>query len=178
MTRLVFATVFTCALAACSGSDKPAAPITPTQPATSSSAGSVATAVNPARPSEIPSALKDTQDCSVDLVNDAVAVDVMPVADKSKVHLSGWAADAKKGSLPKSAFLEIAGGKQAYAPVVLGQTRADVATHFSKPALGNAGWKAVLDLSSLPAGNYSLRVIQLGDTASTICETHKAVKLN
>jgi hypothetical protein len=112
------------------------------------------------------------------MVNDAVAVGVMPVADKLKVRLSGWAADAKQGTLPKSAFLEIAGGKQAYAPIVLGQARADVATHFSKPVLGNAGWKAVLDLSSLPVGNYSLRVIQLGDAGNTICDTHKAVKLN
>ena len=135
-------------------------------------------AVSTVRPANIPEQLTITQDCSVDLVNDAVATEVVAVADKTKVRLSGWAADATSGSLPKAVFLEIGGVKKVYVSVALGVARPDVATHFNKPALASAGWQAGLDMSTLPAGNYELRVIQLGEAASTICDARKALTLN
>lgn len=169
MTRILASALLACALAACS--DKPAAPAAPVP------AANGATPVSAVRPAQIPEPLTITQDCSVDTVNDAVATEVTPVADKTKVRLSGWGADAAAGTLPKAAYLEIGGAKKVYAPIGLGVARPDVATHFGKPALGNAGWQATVDLSSLPAGNHELRIIQLGDAANTICDARKAVTL-
>ncbi len=75
-------------------------------------------------------------------------------------------------------FLEIGGAKKVYAQASLGVPRPDVATHFGKPALANAGWQANLDMGALPAGNYELRIIQLNDATNTICDTRKALTLN
>ena len=170
MTRIFVATLMVCALAACS--EKQTASVPP-DPAANS-----ATPLGAVRPANIPERLTNTQDCSVDLVNDAMATKVMPVANKNKVRLSGWAADSVAGTLPKEAYLEIGGAKKAYAQVVLGVARPDVAAHFGKPALANPGWQVTVDMTTLQAGNYELRIIQLGDAANTICDTRKSVSLN
>lgn len=170
MNRILFATVLASLLAACS--DKPV-PVVATPPSVLGSG-----AVSATRPATIPEPLAITQDCSVDLVNDAIATELTPVADKTKVRLSGWAADPVVGTLPKVVFLEIGGANKVYMQVALGLARPDVATHFSKPELANAGWQATLDMSALKPGNYELRIIQLGTVANTICDARKSLTLN
>ncbi|OYT91787.1 MAG: hypothetical protein CFE43_11855 [Burkholderiales bacterium PBB3] len=169
MNRILCAAVLASLLAACS--DKPA-PAAATPPAVLGVGPVVAT-----RPAAIPESLAITQDCSVDLVNDAIATEVMPVANKTQVRLSGWAADPVAGTLPKAVYLEIGGANKVYAQVALGVARPDVATHFSKPALATAGWQATLDMSAVKAGNYELRIIQLGTMTNTICDARKALTL-
>lgn len=170
MTRIIATAMLACVLAACS--EKPAAPVAPV------SAANGATPVSAVRPADIPEPLAITQDCSVDLVNDAVATELTAVADKTQVRLSGWAAGSAAGTLPKAVYLEIGGVKKVYAPVMLGVARPDVATHFNKPALATAGWQVSVDMRTLQAGHYELRLIQLGDTANTICDARKALTLN
>lgn len=171
MNRILFAALLASLLAACS--DKPAAPAAAVAPAVLGVGPVVAL-----RPAAIPDSLAITQDCSVDLVNDAIATEVMPVANKTQVRLSGWAADPVAGTLPKAVYLEIGGANKVYAQVALGGARPDVATHFAKPSLATAGWQATLDMGAVKPGNYELRIIQIGDTANTICDARKALTLN
>ena len=113
----------------------------------------------------------------MDMVNDVVATEVTPVADKSKIRLSGWAADPVAGTLPKAVYLEIGGINKVYTQVALGVARPDVATHFDKPALANAGWQATVDMGAVTPGNYELRIIQLGTMTNTICDARKSLTL-
>jgi hypothetical protein len=150
-----------------------------TAPSAASSSAGAFIPVTGTRPASIPSALKGTDNCAVDLINAAVATESTAIADKTQVSLTGWAADSVTGTVPKEVFLEIDGPAKSYIQAATGISRPDVASHFNKPALGTAGWSAAANLGSLPSGTYVLRVIQLsGSSVGALCDPHRVIVLN
>ena len=135
-------------------------------------------APSPARPTTLAATPKSTNQCSIDMVNYAVAAPTNAIADKAHVKLQGWAADATQGVLPRQVYVEIEGAQKSWVRAVIGMERPDVATHFNKPELGKAGWSAFANLSALPAGAYTLRIVQiLPDNAETLCDAQRTLTL-
>lgn len=153
----------------------------PTAPSTAAPASAPVdeyVAPNISRPTTLTAALKPTGHCSIDMVNYAVAAPSNTVTDKTKVKLQGWAADATQGLLPQQVYLELEGAQKMWVRAVTGTDRPDVATHFKNPQLQNAGWSAFANLSTLPAGTYTLRVVQImNDHSETLCETQRKLVL-
>lgn len=166
----------TAMLAACSDKAPPAAPTPIAAPA---AAPVEYLAPTNSRATTMTAALKPSTQCSIDMVGDAVATPVNTVVDKSKVKFNGWAADATQGTLPREVFLELEGTQKMWVRAVTGAIRPDVATHFKNPSITNAGWNAFANLSTLPAGSYTLRIVQImGDNSETLCETQRKLTLN
>jgi hypothetical protein len=168
---------FAAALVACS--DKAPA----NAPATAASAAGVPVeedyrAPSPARPTTLTATPKSTNQCSIDMVNYAVAAPSNTVVDKAHVKLQGWAADATQGIVPRQVYVEIEGSQKMWARAVIGIDRPDVVTHFNKPELGKAGWSAFINLSTLPAGKYTLHIVQiLPDNSETLCNPQRTLTL-
>lgn len=130
------------------------------------------------RPSGVSATPKSTPHCSIDTISDVIAKPSNTVADKAQVKLHGWAADPDNGVLPKEVYVEIDGPSKTYVQATLGAARSDVATHFNKPTLANAGWNAQANVTSLSGAAYALRIIQvMPDGSSTICETTRVLDL-
>ncbi len=177
MKNFIFAAAVSVVLVACT--DKPVDPSSTTAAPPPPGLATVVVGVpSELRPPVIPAALTSTGQCSIDHINAVAATETTTLVDKTRVTLDGWAADATTGSLPKSVFLELEGPVKRYLQANLGVSRPDVATHFQKPALANAGWEVLATLADLPPGSYVLRVIQVGATdTGTLCDARRTVFL-
>ena len=111
------------------------------------------------------------------MVDGAPAKESTTVQDKSKLALQGWAANTVSGTLPKEVYLEVNGPSKAYIKADLGISRPDVAEHFKNPALTMAGWTAFANLSALPAGTYTVKVIQSTGETGSACDAQRALVL-
>lgn len=165
-------------LTACS--DRPAA----TGTAASAAAGAAAVVsakiskAELARPAAIPAGMTATDTCSLDLIAGKPAGESNPIADKTRSQWEGWAANVAAGTNPQAVFIELDGPGKAYLSAGTGGKRPDVATHFSKPALLNAGWSVQADLSALAAGTYKVRLIQVSNGSALVCETKRSIVLS
>lgn len=191
MRRLLMTTAIVLALSACAD-DKPsseqapqaeaAAPAgTPGQitaePAASSGPPPEQALTSAARPTEIPADSKVVEGCALDSVDGQAVVTTGQVANKENVRLSGWAGDVENGTSPEVIYLQLDGPQALYVRAARGAQRPDVATHFGKPGLADAGWDANVDLSAMPAGTYKVHVIQLVDGGAIACDTVRSVVL-
>jgi hypothetical protein len=116
--------------------------------------------------------------CVIDAINDQLAQESNPIADKSKVKFEGWAANIAAGTTPEAVYIELEGPAPFYLKASTGIKRPDVATAFNKPSVTEAGWIAFADLSALAAGSYKMRMIQLTAAAGWVCETKPVLILN
>ena len=169
------------ALTACSDKapEQAAGPTAVTGVSPAGSADAAFSAPSAVRPASIPNALKTTDHCSIDMVNDVAAIESTVITEKAKVRLHGWAADAAAGTTPKDVYLELDGPTKAYVQATTNVSRPDVAKHFNKLALASSGWNAFTNLSALPAGSYVARVIQVnGDGTGSLCDSKRKLFLN
>lgn len=135
-------------------------------------------APSPARPTTLTATPKPTSQCSIDMVNYTVAAPSNTIVDKTRLKLQGWAADATQGIVPRQVYVEIEGSQKMWARAVIGIDRPDVVTHFNKPELSKAGWSAFINLSTLPAGTYTLHIVQiLPDNSETLCNPQRTLTL-
>ena len=116
--------------------------------------------------------------CSLDGVNDRPAAEKNIVGEKSKVILSGWAADMLNQVAADEMWIEISGPSTVYLKAS-GSTekRPDVASYFNNPAMLETGWRIYANLSSLASGDYLLRVIMRTGTKTLICDTKRRLIL-
>jgi hypothetical protein len=129
-----------------------------------------------ARPAAIPATLSSSEACALDGVNDQPAKDA-PAADKAKLKLDGWVANVPAGTTAQQIFVELEGPSRFYFKATHGVKRPDVAAHFNKPGLGEAGWTAQVDLSEAAAGAYKVRIIQLEGQSGLVCDSKKSVAI-
>jgi len=158
-------------LAACS--DKSSNPVAAKNPA-----APVYLKAEMARPVSLPATLGPIDTCVVDTINDQPAKESNAVADKSKIKLEGWAANIMLGSTPQDVYIELNGLSQSYIKANTGFKRPDVATAYNKPAVTNAGWIAFADLSTLGAGSYKMRVVQVTGATGLVCEAKNSIVIN
>lgn len=172
INRILAGAVVLLSLAACGESGK-----LPT--ATATSALPAAVKVANERPANMPTMLDTSAGgCALDGVNDQPAQDAIKVADKARLKLAGWAGNVATGTIPPETFIELEGAGRAYVKVSQGLQRLDVASHFNKPGLANAGWGALVDMSQLPAGQYKLHIVQIEGQSGLICDTHRVLILD
>lgn len=192
MRRLLITTAIAFSLAACTA-DKPAdgaaapgadapAPADTATPAAPTAADPAApppeqAVTSATRPAEIPADSKVVEGCALDAVDGQAVVTESEVANKENVRLSGWAGDVENGTSPQVVYLQLDGPQGLYVRAARGTQRPDVATHFSKPGLADAGWNANVDLSAMPAGAYKVRVIQLVEGGAIACDTVRSIVL-
>jgi hypothetical protein len=168
---LIFVAISTL-LAACSDkpSDKPAAALPTAAPAYLKAEA--------ARPVSLPVTLVPTDTCFIDAINEQLAKEANPIADKTKVKFEGWAADVATGTTAQEIYIELEGAAKFYIKANPGIKRLDVASAFNKPSLENAGWLSFADLSALGAGSYKMRVIQVNGTSGFVCDAKPIIDIN
>jgi hypothetical protein len=129
-----------------------------------------------ARPAAIQTMQSLPDACWFDFVNDHPAKDAA-ISDKAKVKLGGWAGNVSAGTSPQEVYVELEGLIKVYLKAARGQ-RPDVAAHFNKPGLADAGWVAYADLSEVAAGTYKVRIIQLEGQTGLVCDGGNSIVIN
>jgi len=98
-------------------------------------------------------------------------------ADKGRVELGGWLGSATDDSLPKSPVVIIKqeGGPRVWtAAITYNVPRGDVASGKGVPALKDAGFRVLVNLTSLPQGTYH---VVLGDGNGSSCDNGRRLAL-
>ncbi len=129
------------------------------------------------RPASIQATRSLPDACRLDSVNDQPASDVS-ISDKARVKLIGWAGNVPAGTSPQQVFVELEGPSMFYIQATRGIKRPDVADHFNKPGLADAGWVAYADLSGMAAGAYKVRIIQVEGQSGLVCDSNRSILLN
>ncbi|MFJ2683761.1 hypothetical protein ACIOYV_08460 [Pseudomonas sp. NPDC087342] len=90
----------------------------------------------------------------------------------------GWAYNVSSGAIPKDVSIQIVSSKgDAVATAPLSRSsRPDVAKAFSKPELEMSGFVGKVDVSAVPSGTYTVKIIQQEGTKKYVCSS--PVKLN
>lgn len=110
------------------------------------------------------------------VATDACAIDV-PARESfvklgSDWHIGGWAFDRSMGSVPKSIKVQVISADLAVVrafPASRGTRRDDVAKAFGVPAAVESGFDARARLDGVPAGRYSIQVVQSDDRKILLC---------
>jgi hypothetical protein len=99
-------------------------------------------------------------DCNIDFLGSESPGGKARAIAGTTVPLYGWAADLANGLPPLAiaVVLRDGSGTQRYA-TLQAEDRPDLATHFGVPALSATGFKAGLDLTGVPSGDYRLAVL-------------------
>lgn len=133
-----------------------------------------ASAPSTQRPVELPAQEVRDKYCSIDSLNDAPLSNGEQVSQKRTLDLWGWALNDSATSLPITLFVKLSGaGGTFYGPARGRFTRADVPAALNLPdSLNNAGVKAKLDVSSLPAGEYTISILVGTPQQTQECASH------
>lgn len=123
-----------------------------------------------ARPSSLPAELTPVSSCAFDHLNGSEHGASSAIADKSRVVMNGWSADAKAAAAPGPVFVEFDGPVKLYVGAQRSLKRPDVASAFNNPVLVDAGWETKVDLSAATPGEYKVRVIEVNGASATICD--------
>jgi hypothetical protein len=126
-----------------------------------------------------PDKLQLVSSCHMDTLNDKTwGMEVLPVADKKAIRITGWALDDVSRGLAKATVLviESAEGRRYFAPT-LPVERPDVADFFKAPSFKGAGYKAVISAEGLPAGDYEAAVVMDGADRTLLCANGRRLRL-
>ena len=126
-----------------------------------------------------PDKLQLVSSCHMDTLNDKTwGMEVLPVADKKAIRITGWALDEVSRGLAKATVLviESAEGRRYFAPT-LPVERPDVADFFKAPSFKGAGYKAVISAEGLPAGDYEVAVVMETADRALLCGNGRRLRL-
>lgn len=121
--------------------------------------------------------------CSLDKLNDGllVADQVSMVASPREAVVSGWVGEDAIKAWPKQApslrFDQVSGVRAWEAGLGAPLSRKDVAKHFHADSMEMTGFKVPVDLSSLPTGDYSIRVVYDRAGHRMACDQHKRIHI-
>lgn len=146
-------------------------------------AAPAATAFSAAIPSTIPKkAITAGGKANAELINGKKATgNVLEVKKGEGLTIEGWALSDTTKSVPETVAIELVpanGGAKYYAPANrIPRVRNDVADFFKEPAYKKSGYKATADLSSVPAGEYELIILQVIDGTPSRAYPGKKLKI-
>lgn len=109
--------------------------------------------------------------CNVEYMADALLESAHPEITKSNsVRLAGWYFDRSRANEPFNIYLDqINGPTHLKVDIATRAERPDVATAQNEPAAAYSGFDVAIDLSDLPAGDYSITLADAGRTVESIC---------
>lgn len=127
-------------------------------------------------------ALTPTGLCSMDGLNDGplVADKVNTLATPSAAVFVGWVGEKTTNTWPQQPRLrldQVNGGRAWEVGLGAPVSRKDVAKHFNAESMTMTGFKAPVDLSSLPAGDYTVRVVYDSGTHHMNCDRHTRIHI-
>ena len=128
-----------------------------------------------ARPSRVLS-----KACAADKINDSPSGELLKAAKSAKLKITGWAVDDIAVAVPAEVFVElvpVTGTAHFYAAAARLTKRPDVAKAHGKPVFENSGYDLDADLSAVPAGVYSVLVVQPVAAGVTSCDTKRRVDI-
>ncbi|MER3547245.1 MAG: hypothetical protein C4338_06430 [Rhodanobacteraceae bacterium] len=168
-------------LAGCGDSTPiPAAPSSAPAPAATSrspNAAALAAAFAPLPAGEIDKASRADPDCNLDVVDGKPAGSV-PLARGSSPVFSGWAADGASKSVPPTITLVLKGAQDFAVQAATGAPpREDVAAITKVPAFRASGYAIKADLSAVPAGQYSIVILEQAGGKRISCTPGKRVTI-
>lgn len=111
--------------------------------------------------------------CAIDKINSQLATHVVNVAG-SEVRIEGWISDPSL-AVPADFDVLLVGDGVYRAPGKAGVRRPDVAKALGSPALANAGFNLVASMGEVPAGEYSMSLIQGDGAQAARCDTKARV---
>ncbi len=133
--------------------------------------------VSEMKPAFISSQLVEVEPCSLDAINKSPALEKNRINNKSQATLSGWAANVPSGVAATEIWLDFSGSKNFYLKAEVKEQRPDVASHFNKPAMLDSGWKAFVDLGTLSAGDYKVRILMPDAGRYLACDTKRQISV-
>lgn len=83
----------------------------------------------------------------------------------------GWAFDKATGTIPGKIFVQLSSedNKVGLSTAMTRTSRADVGQAFGRPELNMAGFSGKIDISTLPAGVYTVSVVQHEGARTLVC---------
>ncbi|SAL84176.1 hypothetical protein AWB67_06613 [Caballeronia terrestris] len=123
------------------------------------------------RPVSLPANTVASTTCHIDEINGSAFPSNEKFAAKQSVNLSGWALNGSEKSLPITLYVKLSGAAGTfYAPARSLYARPDVPAALGLPeSLKDAGFKAKLDLSAMPAGDYDVAMLVGSKTETQEC---------
>lgn len=121
-----------------------------------------------------------TASCALDAINGHSAIDGQPIPLGAQLsRFEGWAANMERALLPEMAWLLLHNDTGSlYAPLTLGLPRPDVASASQKPGLKLAGFRASMDDTSVPPGDYRIAVVWVDANGWSRCDTRRKVTVS
>lgn len=120
---------------------------------------------------------KKISSCNLDAINGNPVADVTPLSHSGNATFTGWAGDAEAGSAPSQVRFMLQGAQTYVVTADTGMPRPDVAQATNTPALANAGYSVVANLSAVAPGQYT---VLLGFTVAgqhLLCDPGKKVTI-
>lgn len=114
---------------------------------------------------------------NLDALNQNSADETIVVKSEDGFNINGWAFDEKTKSAPEMVFIELAPVKGAdkYYAQAARSDRGDLAKSFKVPAYANAGYNLKADISSVPAGEYNINIVQVVEGNPLLASTNKKI---
>ena len=135
------------------------------------------TSFAPGRPSSVCSPEK-TGSCSLDTIEFAEPVGVVPLKRFVPARFVGWAADGATGTVPPIVFLELDGPSRYHAAAARITPRADVARILKAPALVHSGYDLLALFDAVEPGEYAVHVLQVSASGhASICDTRRRISV-
>ncbi len=114
--------------------------------------------------------------CNVEMINDTMIAKEAVISKKGKIALVGWAANVQSGSVPTTVIVQFSnadGNHDFYGTALRLTKRPDVAKAYNNPLFENAGYDLSADISTMPTGQYTLKIIQVDEKEAIVCNTRK-----
>ena len=119
-----------------------------------------------------------TGNCALDVVNGIAKPELALIITGNPMLAEGWAADANRGALPRSAWLVLAGEPLSFhAALELRRQRPDVAEALGRSSLSRSGFRVSATTRGLPVATYQLQIYSMDSRGALICDTHRTIRI-
>lgn len=119
--------------------------------------------------------------CNLEMINNVMIAKGAVISKKEKVTLVGWAADVQSGSVPATVIVQFStadGNHDFYGTALRLTKRPDVSRAFHNPLFENAGYDLSADIGAMPAGQYTIKIIQVAEKKAIVCHTKKELTVS
>jgi len=128
-------------------------------------------------PVDAPTSISYVSSCNIEALHDAPPSDrPVPVQQGAALNASGWVVDEASHQAPAHVFILVQSGESKefwWAPISGRMPRQDVATARNSTLL--SGFKATLDTSTLPPGEYGVSTLFWQNGPTQICDNGRRI---